>query len=218
MRWRATIFSFFSGYSSISRIDRWHFPRDFLFLFLLFLLFHFPAQVWYKGFFIPIDATASTDCPTECPPLQPITTVATTPTKPPAATSAQSWGDAPAKIAIHPKPQHSDVETFDASGKLTTAKPKLEALDGEKQQQSNVNIEIHNVFSFGTANNSLLPSELQPQPQQSPLNGQTDNKISLPNDEPRIIYAWKKLFNCVSPNCFFSNCSKKPDNIQNRMK
>lgn len=147
----------------------------------------FAPQVWYKGFFVPIDTTASSDCPTECPPLQPITTVATVPTPPPAATSAQSWGDAPAKIAIHPKPHHSDVETFDASGKLTTAKPKLEALDGEKQQQSNVNIEIHNVFSFGAANNSLLPQELQPQ--QSPLNGQTDNKISLPNDGPRIIYA-----------------------------
>lgn len=117
--------------------------------------------------------------------MQPVSTAATAPTPPP-ATSAQSWGDAPAKIAVKPKPHHSDVEIFDGNGKLTTAKPKLETLDGEKQQQPNVNIEIHNVFSFGTANNSLLQPE---QPQQSPLNGQTDNKISLPNDNPRIIYA-----------------------------
>lgn len=159
---------------------------DFFFNFTFFFFF----KVWYKGYFLPIDA--STDCPTECPPLQPVTTVATAPTPSPAATSAQSWGDAPAKIAFKPKPhkQNSDVEIFDGNGKFTTAKPKLETLDGEKQQQSNVNIEIHNVFSFGTANNSLSnPLSSSPFQQQSPLSGQTDNKISLPNDDPRIIYA-----------------------------
>lgn len=151
-------------------------------------------KVWYKGYFVPVDGV-STDCPTECPPVQPATTtiIVTVPAPPP--TSAQSWGDAPAKLAVKPLKtahhQNSDVEIFDANGKLTTSKPKFEALDGEKQQQSNVNIEIHNVFSFGTANNSLAqqqPLSSQPQ-QQSPINRQTDNKISLPNDNSRIIYA-----------------------------
>lgn len=77
------------------------------------------------------------------------------------ASSAQSWGDAPAKIAIKPKPQkNTDVEVF------TTPKPKLETLDGEKQQ-SNISIEIHNVFSFATPNNTTLAQ---------PQNGQPDNK------------------------------------------
>lgn len=156
--------------------------------FLFCFVFVFPYQVWYKGFFVPIDGGVSTDCPTECPPIQ-TSTKAPAPPVPP-ATTAQSWGDAPAKFAVQLTPpkighhQNSDVEIFDGSDKITTAKPKLESLDGEKQQQSNVNIEIHNVFSFGTGNNSLLPQ----QQQHSPLSGQTDDKINLPNN-PQIIYA-----------------------------
>lgn len=158
-----------------------------------FLFFFVSFKVWYKGYFVPIDAV-STECPTECPPIQPPTTtvIVTAPTPPPPQpTTSQSWGDAPAKIAFQPSKighhQNSDVEVFDSSGKRTTTKPKLEALDGEKQQQSNVNIEIHNVFSFASPNNSL--SQQMPAVLVSPLNGQTDNKIGLPNDNPRIIYA-----------------------------
>lgn len=99
------------------------------------------------------------------------------------ASSAQSWGDAPAKIAAKSKPQkNTDVEVFNPSGKRTTSKPKLETLDGEKPQ-SNINIEIHNVFSFASPNNT---SSDQPQ------NGQPNNKISIPSDlgsTPHIIYA-----------------------------
>lgn len=88
-------------------------------------------------------------------------------------------GDAPAKFAAKLKPskighhQHSDVEIFDGgdgSDKIPTAKPQFKSLDGEKQQQSNVNIEIHKDFSFETGNYSLQQQEQPPQHQNSPLN------------------------------------------------
>lgn len=137
------------------------------------------VSVFYKGYFVPVDAV-TTDCPPIGSTVQPPASEA--PEQPPAS-SAASWGDAPAKIAAKPKPhKNSEVEVFDSSGKTTTPKPKLEALDGEKPQ-SNINIEIHNVFSFGSTNNTL-PSQ--------PQNQQTDSKISTPietNSSPHIIYA-----------------------------
>lgn len=131
---------------------------------------YFP--VLYKGYFVPVDVT-------DCPPL----TVA--PTKAPSvAPSAQSWGDAPARIAANSKPakpiqQNTDVEVFD-SGRKTT----MPISTTTEKSSPNINIEIHNVFSFGTTNNSSLPSR----------NEETDSKISVSQHDknhsnPPVIYA-----------------------------
>lgn len=126
----------------------------------------------YKGYFVPVEAT-------ECPPL-PTVTVAPTMAPPPASSAAQSWGDAPARIANKPKPsrkgqQNTDVEVFDSDSTSTTPDPL---------NKPNINIEIHNVFSFGTGNNATFP----------PRNGETDSKISgsktdQNHSNPPIIYA-----------------------------
>lgn len=130
----------------------------------LTVIFSLIFTVVFKGYFLPVETT-------DCPPLP-----TTTPPKPatmapaPPVTSAQSWVDAPARIASKPSntAQHNtDIELFE-SGKKSTP-PKL--IDDEKNPP-NINIEIHNVFSFGMTNNSL-PSLL-------PLKTtDTDNNISV---------------------------------------
>lgn len=123
--------------------------------------------VLYNGYFVPIDAVT-----TDCPPLTTIVATATQAPPPPmTSAAAQSWGDAPAKIAVKPAVHKiTDIEVF-SSLSTTTPKPKLESLDDDKQQ-SNINIEIHNVFSFGTANNSFPPQF-----------NKTDSKIYIPTDK-----------------------------------
>lgn len=118
---------------------------------------------------------------TVCPPL---TSPATTPA--PAASGAQSWGDAPARIAAKPMPsksvqQNTDVEVFDSGSKTTTVS-SIKSESSEKPSP-NINIEIHNVFSFGTTNNST-PSR----------NEDIDSKFSQSQSQqnhssPPIIYA-----------------------------
>lgn len=116
--------------------------------------------VLYKGYLYPVVGT-------ECPPL---TTKSTTTTEA-AAAAQQSWADAPARIA-KPKPakpmHNTDVEVFD-SGRTTTPSTKPES------EKPSINIEIHNVFSFGTSNNTRT---------------EEDSKISVSQkDQTPIIYA-----------------------------
>lgn len=90
--------------------------------------------------------------------------VVDTPVEP--ASSAQSWGDVPAKIAFKAKPsktgqETTDIEVFDSNDGTTTSAPK-----------QNINIEIHNVFSFGTntsipSRNENRDSKISPQTEQS---------------------------------------------------
>lgn len=117
--------------------------------------------VVYKGYFVPVDAT-------DCPPIVTSSTAATT-----AKPAAQSWGDAPARIASPKKPvqQNTDVEVFDSGSKSTT--PSIKA---SSEKTPNINIEIHNVFSFGTGNSSTPPR-----------NEESDGKISRPGSP--VIYA-----------------------------
>lgn len=104
-----------------------------------------------------------------------------------AVPATQTWVDAPARIA-KPKSKPSktaqknpDVEVFETGdkGEKTTTKPTIE--------QPNINIEIHNVFSFG-ANNSL------------PHNEETDAKVRIgtssekPKSDPQIIFSWTLRF------------------------
>lgn len=97
--------------------------------------------VVYKGYFVPVDAT-------DCPPIVTSSTAATT-----AQPAAQSWAETPARIASPKKPvqQNTDVEVFD-SGKSTTPSTKVTS-----EKTPNINIEIHNVFSFGNGNSSTPP-------------------------------------------------------------
>lgn len=128
--------------------------------------------VLYNGYFVPIDAVTPTDCP-------PLTTMAVTPTEAASGSSAaQSWGDAPAKFGAKPTVHKiTEIEVFSPSETTTTPKPKFESLDDDKQQ-SNINIEIHNVFSFGTANDSFPPTQIN----------KTDSKIYIPPSESPIIF------------------------------
>lgn len=128
-------------------------------------------KVVYKGYFVPVEAT-------ECPPLS---TVTAAPTPAPSGTSAaQSWGDAPARIAKPSRKaqQNTDVEVFDSDMKTSTTTPD------PLKKQPNINIEIHNVFSFGTANNTSFPTRT----------GENDSKIigsktDQNHSNPPIIYA-----------------------------
>lgn len=96
--------------------------------------------VVYKGYFVPVDAT-------DCPPIT--SSTAATTGKP----AAQSWGDTPARIASSkPVQQNTDIEVFDSGGKSTTPSTKASS-----EKAPNINIEIHNVFSFGTGNSSTPP-------------------------------------------------------------
>lgn len=135
-------------------------------------------SVFYKGYFVPVDSL-STDCPPTTKP-----TAAT-----PAPTAAQSWAEAPAKIASKVKPlKNTDVEVFNSGGKTTTTAPKQENSDGDKQQP-NINIEIHNVFSFGT--NGSLPSR----------NDDTDSKIFLQtaqNHWNSLVKSYRKIVKSVN--------------------
>lgn len=133
----------------------------------------------YKGYFVPIDAS---DCP-------PLTTVATTAAAPAAEINAAQWADPPARVASKLKPsrngvkQNTDIEVFNSEkGSTTTAATTMP----DKDKQPNINIEIHNVFSFGGANSSSF----------SPKNEETDNKFTVTQNEhtnsnsnPPIIYA-----------------------------
>lgn len=102
-----------------------------------FSLIYFSVTL-FKGYFVPVEAT-------DCPPI--VTTTAAAATAKPAA---QTWGDSPARIASPKKPvqQNTDIEVFD-SGKSTTPSTKASS-----EKAPNINIEIHNVFSFGTGNSS----------------------------------------------------------------
>lgn len=143
-------------------------------LLILLLSFSNIILVVYKGYFVPVDST-------DCPPGTTITTTAKPHTAPPAS-SAQSWGDAPAKVA-HKK---TDVEVFEKS---STTKPKYETLDTDKQPA--INIEIHNVFSFG-ASNSSATTQTPSDPNVHNNGDRTDSKISIPSENsphPHIIYA-----------------------------
>ncbi|XP_031618667.1 uncharacterized protein LOC116337868 [Contarinia nasturtii] len=123
---------------------------------------------------VPVD-------PTDCPPLPSTESTPTTtnPAPPPASNAPQTWGNMPARIASKPSKtaqQNTDVEVFDSGKKPSPTKP---------DETPNINIEIHNVFSFGTTGNNTTNA-------QPPRTEQTDNKISISKNEqnnPPVIFA-----------------------------
>lgn len=113
--------------------------------------------VYYKGYFVP--DTSAADCPT--------TTKAAPTATTPKSVAAQSW-DAPARIQstdnnaaspvtaiVKPQRNTNDVEVFGSTLKPTKA-PQSSVEDLGEKQPPNINIEIHNIFSFGAENANNL--------------------------------------------------------------
>lgn len=122
---------------------------------MVFFYFFF-STVIYKGIFLPIPDSWQT---TECPPTVTVDTQQT----------MMQWNAFPGRISAKPSKKatsqkNTDYDIFDPTvtprtTTTTTASQsnRLEKLDPDKQQ-SNINIEIHNVFSFnGESMNSSNP-------------------------------------------------------------
>lgn len=113
--------------------------------------------VYYKGYFVP--DTSGVDCPTTTKAAGGSTTA-----KP---AGAQSW-DTPARIQstnnnapnsvttiVQQQKNPNDVEVFESTLKPTKA-PQSAVEDLGEKQPPNINIEIHNIFSFGAENANNL--------------------------------------------------------------
>lgn len=122
----------------------------------------FLFTVYYKGYFVPLPDDPAVDCAT--------TTKAAggggaaTTAKPAAA---QSW-DTPARIqssnavspvntGVQPQKTPSEVEVFVSTpAPALTKAPQNSVEDLGEKPAPNINIEIHNIFSFGAENASNL--------------------------------------------------------------
>lgn len=121
--------------------------------------------VYYKGYFVPLPDAPAVDCPTTPKAGGGDAGGAGTTPKP---TAAQSW-DAPARIQLNknkatnpvragmqPQKNPNEVEVFGAAPSPTQS-PQSSVEDLGEKQPPNINIEIHNIFSFGTENANNLP-------------------------------------------------------------